>query len=207
MMSAAIMCGGKGSRMREFASIEKPLLKLNGKTMIELVLNALVQSEIFCRIVAVTSYNAPMTKSYVYSNLSDEVDIIKTEGRSYSQDISTVLNILKPATVFVVAADLPLLESKDVKKIVSQCGRKLTCTSVVSAKRFVISLGIKPSVIVCVNSRQYCHTGISLIDSRKVNGAVSIAESYLIMNQRGVAVNVNTRSDLEAAERMMMCRI
>jgi adenosylcobinamide-phosphate guanylyltransferase len=203
-MMAAIMCGGKGSRMREFASVEKPLLKLNGKTMVELVLNALVGSEKFRRIVAVTSYNAPMTNAYVYSNLSHEIDVIKSEGRSYSQDISTVLNTLKPATVFVVAADLPLLESKDVMKIVSQCRLEDTCMSVVSAKQFVIRLGIKPSVIVCINSRQYCHTGISVIDSKKVDGTVSIAERYLIMNQKGVAVNVNTRSDLEAAERMMM---
>ena len=200
---AVIMCGGKGTRMREFTSIEKPLLKLNGKTMVELVLNALVQSEKFRRIVAVTSCNAPMTDAYVGSNLSHEVDVIKTEGRSYSHDISTVLKTLKPATVFVAAADLPLLELKDVKKIVSQRRQEDTCTSVVSPKQFVLSIGIKPSVIVCINSSQYCHTGISVIDSAKAEGTVRIAERYIIMNQKGVAVNVNTRSDFEAAERMM----
>jgi GTP:adenosylcobinamide-phosphate guanylyltransferase len=202
-MMAAIMCGGKGTRMQGFTSIEKPLLKLYGKTMVELVLNALVQSEKFRRIFAVTSYNVPMTNAYVGSNLSHEVDVIKTEGRSYSHDISTLLKTLKPATVFVVAADLPLLELKDVKKIVSQCRQEDTCTSVVSAKQFVVSIGIKPSVIVCINSRQYCHTGISVIDSAKADSTVRIAERYLIMNQKGVAVNVNTRSDFEAAERMM----
>ncbi|MFL6364519.1 MAG: NTP transferase domain-containing protein [Nitrososphaeraceae archaeon] len=204
-MMAAIMCGGKGSRMREFASIEKPLLKLKGQTMVELVLNTLVKSEKFRRIVVATSYNALLTAAYIDANLSHEVDIIKTEGRSYSHDISMVLNILKPATVFVVPADLPLLELKNVRETVSQWRQEDTCISVLSAKQYVIGMGIKPSVIVRINSRQYCHTGISVIDSTKVYGTARIAERYIILNEKGVAVNVNTRSDFEAAERMM-CR-
>jgi adenosylcobinamide-phosphate guanylyltransferase len=206
-MIAAIMCGGKGSRMQDSRNIEKPLLKLNGKTMIELVLNALVQSEKFRRIVAVTSYYTPMTKSYLTTNFSHDVDIIKTEGKGYSEDISIVLNTLKPARVFVVSADLPLLESKHVKRILSQIRREHNCTSVVCAKEFVISLGIKPSITVCINSAEYCHTGISMIDSAKIHPDVSVVERYIIMNQTGVAVNVNSRSDLEAAERLIMCHV
>jgi GTP:adenosylcobinamide-phosphate guanylyltransferase len=191
--------------MQDSRNIEKPLLKLNGKTMIELVLNALVQSEKFRRIVAVTSYYTPMTKSYLTTNFSHDVDIIKTEGKGYSEDISIVLNTLKPARVFVVSADLPLLESKHVKRILSQIRREHNCTSVVCAKEFVISLGIKPSIRVCINSAEYCHTGISMIDSAKIHPDVSVVERYIIINQTGVAVNVNTRSDLEAAERLIMC--
>jgi adenosylcobinamide-phosphate guanylyltransferase len=206
-MMAAIMCGGRGSRLREFSSIEKPLLKLNGKTMIELVLNSLVQSEKFQKIIAVTSYNAPMTNAYVRSNLSHDVDIIRADGRGYSHDISAILNTLKPATVFIVAADLPLLGLKDVGKIVSQFRAEDTCISIISSKQFVISIGIKPSVIVHINSREYCHTGISIIDSTKVGGKAGIPERYLLMNKKGVSVNVNTRSDFTTAERMMMCYI
>jgi GTP:adenosylcobinamide-phosphate guanylyltransferase len=72
-----------------------------------------------------------------------------------------------------------------------------------SEKRFVSEIGINPSITVCIDSRQYCYSGISIIDSSKVCSAAKIDEHYLIMNQKGVAVNVNTRSDYEIAEMLM----
>jgi adenosylcobinamide-phosphate guanylyltransferase len=204
MMAAAIMCGGKGSRMQGLANIEKPLLKLKGKTMVELVLDTLLESEIFSKIVAATSSNTPITYSYLLaSNLSHKIDVLQTEGISYSHDISTVLNTLRPATIFLVGADLPLLRSNDVKQIISKRRLEYPCTSVVCDKRFVTNIGINPSITVCINMRQYCHSGISIIDSSKVCGSAALDEHYLVMNQKGVAVNVNTRSDLEIAEKLM----
>lgn len=202
-MMAAIMCGGKGSRMQGFADIEKPLLKLNGKTMLELVVDTLLQSKNFSKILAATSSNSPNTKSYLLSNLSHKADILQTEGIGYSNDISTVLNTLRPATIFVVSADLPLLTSKNVNRIVLNWKREYPCTSVVSEKRFVTSMGINPSITVCIDSRQYCYSGISIIDSSKSCSGAKIDEDYLIMNEKGVAVNVNTRSDFEIAEMLM----
>ena len=204
-MAAAIMCGGKGSRMKGFANVEKPLLKLKGKTMVDRVLDALLQYKDFSKIVAATSSNTPITNSYLASNMSHKIEVFETEGISYSHDISKVLNTLKPATVFVVTADLPLLRSKDVKQIISKCNPQHTCTSVVSDKRFVMNIGIIPSIIVWINLRQYCQSGISIIDSSKVCGEATIYEHYLIMNQKGVAVNVNTRSDFEIAAKLMSC--
>jgi adenosylcobinamide-phosphate guanylyltransferase len=203
MMTAAIMCGGKGSRMQGFANTEKPLLKLKGKTMLELVIDTLSQSRNFSRIVAATSSNSPNTKSYLLSNLSLKVDILQTEGIGYSNDISTVLNTLRPDTVFVVTSDLPLLTLKDVNRIVLNWEREHPCTCVMSEKRFVSDIGINPSITICIDSRQYCYSGISIIDSSKVCSAATIYEHYLIMNQKGVAVNVNTRSDFEIAEMLM----
>jgi GTP:adenosylcobinamide-phosphate guanylyltransferase len=204
-MAAAIMCGGKGSRLQGFANIEKPLLKLNGITMVELVLDALLQSKEFYKIVAVTSQNTPITSSYIATNLSQKVDVIKTSGMTYPCDISVVLNIFRPYTVFVVGCDLPLLRSRDVKKIVSQHRPEHACTSVVSDKRFVTSLGINPSIIIRINSREYCHTGVSIFDSSKICGTDRVDEHYVVINQKGVAVNVNTRSDLETAQKLMSC--
>jgi adenosylcobinamide-phosphate guanylyltransferase len=202
-MAAAIMCGGKGSRLQGFAKIEKPLLNLNGRTMVELVLDALLQSEQFYKIVAVTSRNTPITSSYIATNLSSKVDVIETDGITYPCDISVALNIFRPYTVFVVGCDLPLIGPRDVKKIVSQHRPEHACTSVVSDKRFVTNMGINPSVIVRINSRQYCHTGISIFDSSKISGTDLVDEHYIVINQKGVAVNVNTISDFETAQKLM----
>ena len=197
------MCGGKGSRLQGFAKIEKPLLKLNGRTMVELVFDALLNSEEFYKIVAVTSRNTPMTSSYIATKLSRKVDLIETSGIAYPCDISVVLNIFRPYTIFVVGCDLPLLRLRDIKKILSQHRPEHACTSVVSDKRFVTSLGINPSIIVRINARQYCHTGISIFDSSKICGTDRVDEHYVVINQKGVAVNVNTRSDFEIAQKLM----
>ena len=197
------MCGGKGSRLQGFAKIEKPLLKLNGRTMVELVFDALLNSEEFYKIVAVTSRNTPMTSSYIATKLSRKVDLIETSGIAYPSDISVVLNIFRPYTIFVVGCDLPLLRLRDIKKILSQHRPEHACTSVVSDKRFVRSLGINPSIIVRINARQYCHTGISIFDSSKICGTDRVDEHYVVINENGVAVNVNTRSDFEIAQKLM----
>ena len=197
------MCGGKGSRLQGFAKIEKPLLKLNGRTMVELVFDALLNSEEFYKIVAVTSRNTPMTSSYIATKLSRKVDLIETSGIAYPCDISVVLNIFRPYTIFVVGCDLPLLRLKDIKKILSQHRPEHACTSVVSDKRFVTSLGINPSIIVRINARQYCHTGISIFDSSKICGTDRVEEHYVVINQKAVAVNVNTKSDFEIAQKLM----
>jgi len=197
------MCGGKGSRLQGFAKIEKPLLKLNGRTMVELVFDALLNSEEFYKIVAVTSRNTPMTSSYIATKLSRKVDLIETSGIAYPCDISVVLNIFRPYTIFVVGCDLPLLRLRDIKKILSQHRPEHACTSVVSDKRFVTSLGINPSIIVRINARQYCHTGISIFDSSKISGTDRVDEHYVVINRKGVAVNVNTGSDFEIAQKLM----
>src|ERR1051325_7605128 len=197
------MCGGKGSRLQGFAKIEKPLLKLNGRTMVELVFDALLNSEEFYKILKVTSRNTPMTSSYIATKLSRKVDLIETSGIAYPCDISVVLNIFRPYTIFVVGCDLPLLRLRDIEKILSQHRPEHACTSVVSDKRFVTSLGINPSIIVRINARQYCHTGISIFDSSKISGTDRVDEHYVVINRKGVAVNANTGSDFEIAQKLM----
>ena len=54
-MLAVVMCGGRGSRMAQ--PIEKSLLKLRNKTLIEYVLEALMGCGCFESIIAVPSVN------------------------------------------------------------------------------------------------------------------------------------------------------
>lgn len=203
-MIAAMMCGGKGSRMENFIDVEKPLLQVKGKTMVERVLDALVQSRDFDKIFGVISSNTPKTNVFVSYYLSwSTVDIIKTEGKSYSTDLSIVLNNLKPSTIFVIPADLPLLNPKIIHKIISRYKPGLPCVSIISDKQFVVNMGIKPSLILNINSKEYCHTGITIVDSSKVEGFTTVKEYYVIMNEKEVVVNVNTRGELEIAERLL----
>jgi GTP:adenosylcobinamide-phosphate guanylyltransferase len=65
MIVAAIMCGGKGSRMGQSSYIEKPLLRVKDKTMIEYVLHALVASKKFERIVGVSLKELVIPRIYL----------------------------------------------------------------------------------------------------------------------------------------------
>jgi adenosylcobinamide-phosphate guanylyltransferase len=203
-MIAAMMCGGKGTRLENFKDVEKPLLEVKGKTMVERVLDALAQSRDFDKIIGVTSSNTPKTNVFVSYYLSwRTIDIIQTEGKSYSKDLSIVLNKLKPSTVFVVPADLPLLNPKIIQKVIRRYTPGLSCVSIVSDKQFVLNMGIKPSLVLNINSKEYCHTGITIVDSSKVEGFTNVKEYYVIMNEKEIVVNVNTKGELEIAERLI----
>jgi adenosylcobinamide-phosphate guanylyltransferase len=202
-MIAAIMCGGKGNRMRQFVDVEKPMLKIKGKPMIERVLDALVESQMFERIIGVPSPNTPKTSAFLHCYLPSLIDIIKTKGRSYSKDLSVVLNKVKPAVVFVVAADIPLLNPKIVQNVIRRCSSQLPCVSIISEKQFVDNIGMKSGLVLTIKSKQYCHTGITVIDSSRVKGVCNLKEYYVIMNEKEIAVNVNTGGELDVAKRLV----
>jgi GTP:adenosylcobinamide-phosphate guanylyltransferase len=205
-MIAALMCGGRGTRMGIAPETEKPLLKLKGSTMIDRVLHALVGSGQFEKIVAIPSINTPKTNTFIrnhyYSSL-EPIDVVETGGISYSTDLSVAVCKFKPARVFVVSADLPLLNSKIVQNVVVRCLSSNPCVSILVEKLFVESIGIKPSIVTVIRRKGYCHSGITILDSSKVNRGFSLAEHYIVMNEKELAVNVNTTRELEIAEGML----
>jgi len=184
---------------------EKPLLKLKGRAMIDRVLHALVGSGQFEKIVTIPSINTPKTNTFIrnhYYSL-EPIEIVETGGISYSTDLSVAVCKFKPARVFVVSADLPLLNSKIVQNIVVRCLPSNPCVSILLEKLFVESIGIKPSIVTVIRRKGYCHSGITILDSSKVNREFSLAEHYIVMNEKELAVNVNTTRELEIAEGML----
>lgn len=186
-MIAAIMSGGRGSRMK--TDEEKPLVKVAGKSLVERVLAALKESGRFERIVAVTSPNAPRTRESLWSL---RVEVIETPGGGYPHDLSVLLAAFAREKVLVVPADLPLLTAKIVAEIVDNISQPAPAVSIVLEKSFVEGLGVKPSVVV----GGYCHSGITRFSG--VNGPVK--ERYVVMNSAEIAVNVNTKEEKELAE-------
>jgi adenosylcobinamide-phosphate guanylyltransferase len=203
------MCGGKGSRMNKVTNPEKPLQVLKGKTLIGRVIEALQASNQFEKIIAVPSPYTPRTSVFIRSNYAkfDHVRVVESEGNGYSLDLGAVINnIVRPSMAFILPADLPLIDAKIIRKIIANCLSHCPCTSVVIEKQFVEDLGIKPSVIICLRKLEYCHSGISIIDSSKLkSNNCKLKESYIIMNEKEIAVNVNTGTDLEVAKLLLSC--
>jgi adenosylcobinamide-phosphate guanylyltransferase len=193
------MCGGRASRMKK-AGMEKPLLKVNGVTMVERVVSALASSDRFARIVAATSPNTPKTNEFLKSK---GIETIETAGEGYSQDLSQLLSKLKPQKVMAVPADLPLLNSHIVDEILNSIADRQEhepAISIIIEKGFVERIGVKPSIIVL---DQYCHSGITIFNTMIV-GTEPVKEHYLVMNRKEIAINVNTKEELELAEKLLV---
>ena len=192
------MCGGRASRMQQ-VDMEKPLLKVDGVEMVERVISALASSDRFDRIVAAVSPNTPGTNKFLKSKA---IETIETAGEGYSQDLSYLLSILKPQKVVAVPSDIPLLNSKIVNEIISAIDERQKqepAISIILEKGFVEGIGVKPSIVL----NQYCHSGITIFNTMVV-GAEPVEERYLVMNRKEIALNVNTKEELELAEKLLV---
>ena len=202
---AAIMCGGRASRMQQ-GGIEKPLLKVDGIAMVVRVILALAGSGRFDRILAAISPNTPKTKELLKSK---GIETIETPGEGYSNDLSHLLSKLKPQRVMIVPSDIPLLNSQIISEILdaidnsssssSSRKEKRPAFSIILEKEFVESTGAKPSIIV----DQYCHSGITIFNTMYV-GTEPVEEYYLVMNRKEIALNVNTKEELELAKKLLV---
>jgi adenosylcobinamide-phosphate guanylyltransferase len=198
---AAVMCGGRASRMQA-GVIEKPMLKVNSIAMVERVILALVSSDRFDRIVAAVSPNTPKTKELLKSK---GIEIIETSGEGYSNDLSFLLSELKPRRVMVVPSDLPLLNSQIVSEILDAIDNSSTmkehgpAISIVLEKGFVEKTGAKPSIVL----DQYCHSGITIFNTISFS-TEAVEEYYWVMNRKEIALNVNTKEELELAKKLLV---
>jgi adenosylcobinamide-phosphate guanylyltransferase len=198
---AAVMCGGRASRMQA-GGIEKPLLKVNNVAMVERVILALVSSDRFDRIVAAVSPNTPKTKGLLKSK---GIEIIETSGEGYSNDLSYMLSKLKPRRVMVVPSDLPLLNSQIVSEILDAIDNSSSmkdhgpAISIVVEKGFVEKTGAKPSIVL----DQYCHSGITIFNTISFI-TEAVEEYYWVMNRKEIALNVNTKEELELAKKLLV---
>ncbi|MEO9321045.1 MAG: NTP transferase domain-containing protein [Nitrososphaera sp.] len=211
-MIGAVMCGGLGTRVRsaDLASCEKPLLELEGIAMVDRVLAAMKSSGRFERLVAIVSPNTPATRRHVES-IGQEY--FETAGKGYSRDLAEFLRTCRDQLVMVVPADICLLDGKLVDSLVSRLSEKKSpATSAVCSLDYVQKLGLTPSVILKRfedgEENTCCHSGITLFDTSLIPAEVGkmIGETYVLIDEVGVAVNVNTIAELDLAGRLLVER-
>jgi len=189
-MMGLVMCGGKGTRMK---SLEEKLLLRYKKPLIEHVLNALQNSKIFSNIVCVTSNNAPKTREFV-SSLG--VDILETRGDGYVTDLRESISKFEEI-IFVTSGDLPLLDSEIIKKIVDLVNEENAWTSILVRKTFLLSLGLEAEFFVNYNGEECAYTGISIVDPQQIKNMEIVKESYVLLDDKRIAVNLNTKKDYD----------
>ena len=189
-MIGLIMAGGKGTRMN--LDNEKLLLEYK-KPVIFHVVDSLKESNCFSKILALTSSNSPKTKKSLQDN---NIEIFNTNGIGYVEDLTLVLQSINDS-VLVTSGDLPLLDNEIIKKIVSNYDPVKTWTSILVTNKFLISLGLESDYFVNHDNQKCNYTGISLINAKKINSSQNLHENYIIIDDKRIALNLNTKEDYE----------
>ncbi len=189
-MIGLVMAGGKGTRMK---SNEEKLLLPYKQPLILHVIDALKNSNCFEKIIAATSPNSPQTKNILVEN---NITIIETSGEGFVTDLNNILKQLDDF-VLVSSGDLPLLDGDIIKQIIDNVNHDKTWTSIVTTKSFQNSLNLEPECISTLNDEDYAHTGISIVNASKISNLDTIEEDYLIIDDKRVCFNINTKNEYD----------
>jgi len=189
-MIGIVMAGGKGSRMS--LAGEKLLLKYK-KPIVLHVIDALVNSKCFSKILAITSSNSPKTKKLLEEN---NVDLFNAPGDGYVEDLNLVLKSLNDF-VLITSADLPFLDGDIIKNIVNQYDSENIWTTILVTKKFLKSLHLSSNCWINFENQQCCYTGISLVNARNISTLENISEKFIIINDKRIAFNLNTKQDYD----------
>ena len=189
-MIGLVMAGGKGTRMD--ISNEKLLLEYK-KPVIFHVIDALKNSHCFSKVVVATSPNSPDTKQALEQR---GIETLTTSGSGYTNDLNFLLQSMD-GFVFVVSGDLPLLDEKIIQDITEKFNSESVWTSFLVSKKFLNSLGLESSLLVNSDNIECTYTGISIINANKIKNLNSVKENYIILDDKRIAFNLNTRKDYE----------
>ena len=189
-MIGLVMAGGTGSRM-EFSAPEKLLLEYE-KPIIFHVIDSLNDSHCFSKVFAATSLNSPNTKSELEQK---GIETIATTGNGYANDLNFLLQKMD-GFVFVVSGDLPLLDKEIIQKLV-EFNSGNVWTSFLVSKEFLNSLGLKSNLLVKYDSVECVYTGISIINADKIKDSSLVNENYIVLDDKRIAFNLNTKEDYE----------
>lgn len=189
-MIGIVMAGGKGTRMN--LDSEKLLLKHKKHVILD-VIDSLANSNYFSKILAITSSNSPKTKKLLQEK---NIETFDTLGIGYVKDLNSILKIIDD-DVLVVSGDLPLLDVEIIEKIVSYYDPQKIWTSILVTNKFLTSIGMNSKFSITF-SNQLCHyTGISLINSKKINSLENIDENYILIDDKRIGFNLNTKEDYD----------
>ena len=189
-MIGLVMAGGKGTRMN--ISNEKLLLEYK-KPVIFHVIDALKNSHCFSQVIVATSPNSPDTKHVLEQN---RIETLSTPGNGYVNDLNFLLQKMS-GFVFVTSGDLPLLDEEIIQIMTEKFNSKNVWTSFLVSKKFLNSLGLESNLLINSGDIDCVHTGISIINADKIQNLDPVKENYIILDDKRIAFNLNTKKDYE----------
>jgi len=195
MTICVLMCGGIGSRINANSkiskrTIEKPLITLKDKPLIEYIIDTLINSKKGFKIVAAVSCNTKETEAFIKDKYCDKITLLRTNGNGYSKDFTSVINyfinespigeqekqdlhdnmfspsqkpIMEYSKIIFLPIDLPLISTNTIEKIV-EIKQKTPLISIVIEKEIMLESSFLPTpYTVKIDKKDYCYTGISVL--------------------------------------------
>jgi len=200
-VTALVMAGGRGTRMA--LSEEKPLVMVGGKAMIECVIDALRGARKVEDIVVAVSKDTPKTAVRARELSAKPLD---TPGEGYVSDLRYAVRRLGPRKILTVSADLPLITSAIIDRIVGRyedSGRP--ALTVAAPTELYERLGLKPEYVFEIKGRTVAPVGVNVVDGGRIEEP-EMEEEILILEDEALVINVNTLEDLGIAEKELRRR-
>lgn len=190
-MYALIMAGGAGSRLNIG---EKPLIMISGRPLISYVINAFESAG--CEPVVATSFRTPMTMNWCRAH---GIEFCKTEGADYIEDMVSAVGMLEEEKpLFVSASDLPCITPDIIHTITGayRLSGKDACSVWVPAT-MVTSCREGMPYREEIHGITACPAGVNILRGALI--AQPQDELQLLLEEPRLALNVNTKEDLEKA--------
>ena len=194
-LTALVMAGGRATRMG--TKVEKPLLQVSGKSMLQLVIEVLKQTSVD-RIVVASSTHTPATSVQARRM---GVEVLVTPGDGFEKDMRFAIRQLSLGDVLVVSADLPFITPDIVERAVQKYRSSGKPALAVMAKPEVYEeLGSKPQYSFNVEGQDFVPVGINIIDGRRIDQG-ELDQTILVIDEGDVVLNVNTLMELDLARK------
>ena len=197
---ALIMAGGRGERLG--GKLEKPMVKLVGKPMVEWVAQSVTRSGRVSRVIVCASPNTLLTARH--AKLLG-LEVFTASGRGYVEDLIEAIKALQLGVTLVLPSDTPLVRPSTLHTLVSEYFKRGVASLTLCAPKIdVLALGAEPGYCVTAGGRELCPVGISVLDGRRLQAQESgVDEDYLVWRDPAELLNVNTPSELRLAERLL----
>jgi adenosylcobinamide-phosphate guanylyltransferase len=200
-----VTAGGKGTRIAEMR-LEKPLIELSGRPMIDYVLDALKGSKEVSEIVVSVSQATPATEEHVHQR---SFRFVRTPGAGYVEDLRYAMYLITTPYVLVVPADMPLLRSASIDQVVTAFYRSKKSSIVVGVPESVFreaNVGTEPTIVMEMNGEEAVPCGISIVDRDLMLKGEYLDEAYMVTELMDFAINVNTVAQLGRSESVLKAR-
>lgn len=180
---------------------EKPLVEIDGTTMLSHVVDALTASPVET-VWAVTSPNAPRTATTVRESSSFEsISPIETAGDGYVPDLQHALSVVDTPVV-TTPADLPLLSSDHITEIITAARMPgdARATPTLSSTMLCVPAALKQQLGVSIDT-VFEHKDLTVTPSG-VNVVGEDTDTVCVSYDARLAVNVNRPTDRHIAEKL-----
>jgi adenosylcobinamide-phosphate guanylyltransferase len=181
-------------------NVEKPMLQVAGKSMLQLVIETLKQVQTINRIVVAGSSNTPNT-TIEARRLG--VETFGTPGNGFEEDMRYAIRSLDLEDVLVVSADLPMITPDVVSEAIARYYRSgkhalAAMAKIENYERF----GTKPQYISEIDGQRLTAVGLNIIDGRCI-GERELDQEAFVIDSSDAILNVNNSQELELARRRL----